>query len=217
MDEFIKLLPLQAVGLFRILFAGVLGLVLGIERTKRQKEAGIRTHFTVGIASALMMTVSLYFENDSARIAAQIVTGIGFLGAGMIFFRRENLHGLTTAAGIWATAGIGMACGAGLYLLALGTTLIILVGFIFFHSRVIRVRETRHMLLVKFDYTVEAKTLLQQEFKVEQFSRFKAFEKDGRITAEAVIHTKENCDAEQLVAIVNTTDEIHSIERLEDL
>lgn len=217
MGEFFNNISEQAIGLLRILVAGILGLFLGIERTRRQKEAGIRTHFTVGVTSALMMTVSLYFQDDAARIAAQIVTGIGFLGAGMIFFRRESLHGLTTAAGIWATAGIGMACGAGMYLVAVGTTVIIFVALTFFHSKFIRSRDIRHMLHVKFDYTEEAKSLLQKEFDVDQFSRFKTYESGGKLIAEAVIHTKENCDAERLVAIVNTANEIHGIERLEDL
>ncbi|HPG92859.1 MAG TPA: MgtC/SapB family protein, partial [Clostridia bacterium] len=180
MTEFLNSLSEQGIFLLRVFIAGILGLILGIERTRRQKEAGIRTHFIVGTAAALMMTVSLSFENDSARIAAQIVTGIGFLGAGMIFFRRESLHGLTTAAGIWATAGIGMACGAGLYLLAVGATLIIFIAMTIFHSRIMYSHDARHMFLVKFDYSEEAKKMLQTEFQVEKFSRFKIYISDGK-------------------------------------
>ena len=216
MTEFLNSLSEQGIYLLRIFIAGVLGLVLGIERTIRQKEAGVRTHFIVGTAAALMMTISLSFQNDSARIAAQIVTGIGFLGAGMIFFRRESLHGLTTAAGIWATAGIGMACGAGMYLLAVGSTLIIFIAMTIFHSRIMRSHDARYMFLVKFDYSEEAKKTLQKEFDVEKFSRFKIYSSDGKNMAEAVIHTKTDCPIEKIAAIVEANKTINSIERLED-
>ena len=95
--------------------AAVLGFLIGFERKIRYKEAGVRTHTIVCIGSALMMAVSKYAFGgqtaDAARVAAQIVSGVGFLGAGMIVYRQHNVHGLTTAAGVWATAGIGMACG----------------------------------------------------------------------------------------------------------
>ena len=109
----------------RIFFAGICGLMIGIERRNRLKEAGIRTHLIVALGSALMMIVSKYgffdlqghsfLRADASRIASQIVSGIGFLGAGMIIWHHRTVSGLTTAAGIWATAGIGMAIGAGLY------------------------------------------------------------------------------------------------------
>lgn len=216
MTEFLNSLSQQGIYLLRIFIAGILGFSLGIERTIRQKEAGIRTHFIVGTAAALIMTISLSFQNDSARIAAQIVTGIGFLGAGMIFFRRESLHGLTTAAGIWATAGIGMAAGAGLYLLAVGSTLIIFIAMTIFHGRIMRSHDARYMFLVKFDYSEEAKKTLQKEFDVEKFSRFKIYYADGKNMAEAVIHTKTDCPIEKIAAIVEANKTINSIERLED-
>ena len=124
----------------RVLIAGVFGAAIGFERTRRFKEAGIRTHVIVSAASALMMLVSKYgfvdlpgpgglFDDirgaDPARIAAQVVTGISFLGAGVIFKNGSTVKGLTTAAGIWATAGIGLAVGAGMYWLGLFTTLLI--------------------------------------------------------------------------------------------
>lgn len=118
--------------LLRLILSGLCGFFIGFERKNRAKEAGIRTHFIVAAASALMMIVSKYagfdMENpgDPTRIAAQIVTGIGFLGAGMIFVHNRAISGLTTAAGIWATSGIGMAIGAGLYFEGIITTLIIL-------------------------------------------------------------------------------------------
>ena len=103
--------------LISILVAVVLGFAIGYERKLRFKEAGIRTHTIVCVGSALIMVVSKYgfgdsAEADAARVAAQIVSGIGFLGAGIIVYRRHEIHGLTTAAGVWATAGVGMAAGS---------------------------------------------------------------------------------------------------------
>ena len=133
---------LQHGGYFlRIVIAGISGAIIGYERKNRMKEAGIRTHLIVAIGSALMMVVSKYgfFDTvtylgkaDGSRIASQIVTGVGFLGAGTIFVRQNVISGLTTAAGLWATAGIGMAIGAGMYGVGIATAiLIILVQFLF--------------------------------------------------------------------------------------
>ena len=105
---------------FRILLSGLLGIVIGTERSRRQKEAGIRTHFIIAVSAALLMIVSKYAFldvglGDPARIAAQVVSGISFLGAGVIFRQKASVKGLTTAAGMWGTAAVGLAVGAGLY------------------------------------------------------------------------------------------------------
>ena len=115
----------------RLALAAALGMVIGIERTYRAKTAGIRTHFLVALGSALFMIVSRYgFEGtgDPGRVAAQIVSGIGFLGAGTIIMQKHVVHGLTTAAGMWVAAGIGMASAAGLYAVAVISTVLALVG-----------------------------------------------------------------------------------------
>ena len=122
----------------RLVVAGILGVLIGLEREYRAKEAGYRTHFLVAVGSALLMIVSQHgFDSmlgkegvglDPSRIAAQIVTGIGFIGAGTIILNRQIVRGLTTAAGIWATAGIGMCAGAGMYALAISATVLTLVG-----------------------------------------------------------------------------------------
>lgn len=119
--------------IIRLIIAGMCGFFIGFERKNRAKEAGIRTHFIVASASALMMIISKYaaidmgIMGDPTRIAAQVVTGIGFLGAGMIFVHNRAISGLTTAAGIWATSGIGMSIGAGLYLPGIILTVMILL------------------------------------------------------------------------------------------
>lgn len=207
----------QGIFLLRIAVAGLLGLIIGFERSARQKEAGLRTHFIVAAGSALMMCISLCFSNEQSRIAAQIVSGIGFLGAGMIFFRRENLHGLTTAAGIWATAGIGMAAGGGLYILSLGGTLIIVIVQYILHSKRFKEKNDVHLLMIKFNYTKETIEFLKSTFKVENFARFKANEENNTVQAEAVIRTYIDCEAGFLANILEERKEIHSIERLEDL
>ena len=115
----------------RLALAAVLGMAIGIERTYRAKTAGIRTHFLVALGSALFMIVSRYGfggTGDPGRVAAQIVSGIGFLGAGTIIMQKHVRHGLTTAAGMWVAAGIGMAAAAGLYVLAIVSTALTLVG-----------------------------------------------------------------------------------------
>ena len=120
-----------------ILIAALLGGAIGLERAYRAKEAGFRTHFLVALGAALFMILSahgfdgvLVTDNhrlDVSRIAAQVVSGIGFIGAGTIIFQRHAVRGLTTAAGLWVTAAIGMAAGAGLLLLASSTTLLVLL------------------------------------------------------------------------------------------
>ena len=115
----------------RLVLAGVLGGLIGAEREYRAKVAGMRTHMLVAIGAALMLVVSRYGfggEGDPSRVAAQIVSGIGFIGAGAIMVQRHSVHGLTTAAGVWVSAGIGMAVASGLYAIAIAATVLSLVG-----------------------------------------------------------------------------------------
>ena len=124
--------------MLRLLVAGLLGAIIGLDREYRAKEAGYRTHFLVSLGSALIMIVSQYGfqeiikENsvtlDPSRVAAQVVSGIGFIGAGTIILQKQIVRGLTTAAGIWATAGIGLAVGAGMYAIGIATTVLTLIG-----------------------------------------------------------------------------------------
>src|SRR5437016_10689411 len=117
---------------WRLALALGLSSVIGIEREIRQKSAGLRTYALVGVGSALFMLVSQYgFADvigkhvtlDPSRVAAQIVSGIGFIGGGIIFVRRDTVRGLTTAAGVWVAAAVGMACGGNLPIVAVATTL----------------------------------------------------------------------------------------------
>ncbi|WEO99560.1 MgtC/SapB family protein [Streptomyces sp. FXJ1.172] len=136
--------------LAELALALVLSSLIGWERAAQQKSAGLRTHTLVGIASALMMEVSQHgftavlglehISFDPSRVAAQIVSGIGFIGGGLIFVRRDAVRGLTTAATIWLTCAVGMACGGGLPILALAVTalhFLVVRGYPLFTSRLI--------------------------------------------------------------------------------
>lgn len=136
-----------------ILIAALLGGAIGFEREYRAKEAGFRTHFLVALGAALFMILSAHgFEGvfttenhrlDVSRIAAQVVSGIGFIGAGTIIFQKNAVRGLTTAAGVWVVAAIGLTCGAGMYILATAATVLVLVGL-----------EAFNIILHKFDVKV---------------------------------------------------------------
>ncbi len=129
-------MPMSTELFYRVFIAALLGGIIGFEREYRAKEAGLRTHFLVAMGSALFMIVSQYgFDSvlgtsiklDPSRVAAQVVSGIGFIGAGTIIFQKHVIKGLTTAAGLWATSAIGLACGSGMYMLSIASTLLVLL------------------------------------------------------------------------------------------
>jgi putative Mg2+ transporter-C (MgtC) family protein len=143
---------LKQVGELALAFG--LSSLIGLEREWRQKSAGLRTHALVGLGAALFLLISKYgFSDvlgnhvilDPSRVAAQIVTGIGFIGGGLIFVRGDAVRGLTTAAAVWITAAIGMACGAGLALLALAVTLAYFVVAFLFPPVVAKLPRSRYL------------------------------------------------------------------------
>ena len=112
--------------IIRLLLAAAMGALIGLERDLTAKPAGIRTHMLVSLGACVLTLIGLYeFPLDSARIAAGVVTGIGFLGAGAIMGGQDGVHGLTTAAGIWVTAAVGLAVGTGSYVIAAVSTLLV--------------------------------------------------------------------------------------------
>ncbi len=128
----------------RIVVASICGGVIGFERSRRQKDAGLRTHIIVALGSALLMVVSKYgftdvvsipgMRTDASRIAANVVSGVSFLGTGVIFIRNDSVKGLTTAAGLWSVTGIGLAIGAGLYPVGIFSTILIVVIHVLTHG-----------------------------------------------------------------------------------
>lgn len=143
----------------RIGLAGLCGILIGAERQHRTKVAGVRTHFMISVATALMMIISKYgfldiagsngLSCDVSRVAAGIISGVGLLGGGLIFMGKQGYaKGITTASGIWVTIAIGMTLGAGMYVLGIGTTIIVLAAQFLFHSRLSICKEQRHATIV---------------------------------------------------------------------
>jgi len=122
-------LQLQIETIILLVIAAFLSMIIGLDRERRDRPAGLRTHMLVGVGACLFTIVSIYAfpGGDPGRVASQILPGIGFLGAGAILKQRRDVMGLTTAASVWSTAAVGMAVGTGAWLLALATTLIIWV------------------------------------------------------------------------------------------
>lgn len=151
---------------FRLLVALLLGGIIGIEREFRSKEAGFRTHFLVALGSALFCIVSQYgfgFDlKDSSRVAAQVVSGIGFLGAGTIIFQKNMVRGLTTAAGLWVTAAIGLACGTGMFAAAFVATALVLLGLEVLNALIPRIGTTTVVLTFTATSKQSVKRVLNQ-------------------------------------------------------
>lgn len=149
----------------KLFIAFLLGGVIGIEREYRSKDAGFRTHFLVAVGSALFCVVSQYgFGHelkDSSRVAAQVVSGIGFLGAGTIIFHKNVVRGLTTAAGLWVTAAIGLSCGTGMYIVAVIATAMVLFGLEVVNSFIPNVGTTT----VQLTFTGTSKECVQRVVK----------------------------------------------------
>ncbi len=196
--------------------AAVLGFLIGFERKIRYKEAGVRTHTIVCIGSALMMAVSKYAFGgqtaDAARVAAQIVSGVGFLGAGMIVYRQHNVHGLTTAAGVWATAGIGMACGGRLYIAAAGGTLILVGVQCLLHLKLFQSRKY-YSVNIKFRQTEHANEKIKEIFSVTRFNHLVINREAGETVYSATLNTAREFSSAALEKILNENEFIISVER----
>ena len=149
--------------ILRLVIASLCGALIGYERAIQRKSAGVRTHIVVAFSSALFMILSKYgfadlmkisgMEYDASRIAAQIVSGISFIGAGTILVKKSQISGLTTAAGVWATAAIGMAIGSGLYFLGIIATAILFIVQMIFHDDTIINKIIMH---IRFNIQIEA-------------------------------------------------------------
>ncbi|WP_307857583.1 MgtC/SapB family protein [Paenarthrobacter sp. DKR-5] len=149
--------------LIHIGLAVVLSMVIGLEREFHQKSAGLRTHTLVGMGAALFMVISKYgfddtlrlagYSVDGSRVAAQVVSGIGFIGAGLIFVRRDTVRGLTTAASVWLVAAVGMAAGAGMFVVAPGVVvayLLVTMGIGPLTRRMPHSRTSRRALMIRY-------------------------------------------------------------------
>ncbi len=218
--------------IIRIFIAAACGFVIGMERKSRSKEAGIRTHTIVCMAAAIMMVVSKYgFSDqlpnhdgvrggDSARIAAQVVSGIGFLGAGIIFYKRDFLHGLTTAAGIWATSGIGLAIGAGMLVIGVFSTLVLVLLQVVLHRPLKLLKgQTTNVLKMQIILTSpEVIDKITYIFDVKKFIKFKTITtENGTILADVEAATEVNFSAKELYEFAQSYDFIKVIEKTDEL
>ena len=210
--------------ILRIFLAGICGFVIGYERKTRSKEAGVRTHTIVAMGSALMMVVSKYAfadiaDFDGARVAAQIVSGIGFVGAGIIIYRRDVLHGVTTAAGVWATAGIGMALGAGMYIIGICSTLL-LVGFQLLLHVPFRILKGRVYSIMKAQIDIKGSDEIQkfkEIFEIKRFINYKEVASDGGFIANIEFSTLKSYCSEELHSIMSENSFIKSLEKFEEV
>ncbi len=206
--------------LIGIAISVVLGFAIGFERKMRSKEAGIRTHTIVCAGSALMVVVSKFGfggQGDAARVAAQIVSGVGFLGAGMIVYRQQSIHGLTTAAGVWATAGVGMAAGAGLYIVATGATLILILVQFIFHSRYkIFHNKKSYKYNVSFVQTESEEETIRQLFGVDNFYSVNVKSTENGVQFDVCVITDRELRSNWLASTITENPYIISIRRVED-
>ncbi len=208
--------------LISVMVAVVLGFAIGYERKLRFKEAGIRTHTIVCAGSALIMVVSKYgfgdsAEADASRVAAQIVSGIGFLGAGIIIYRKHEIHGLTTAAGVWATAGVGMAAGAGLHVVATGAAVIIIAVQCICHINCRFFRTKRfYQVRIVFRNTSEESSKVKELFEAEHFNSLTIEWKDDYTVYRAVLNTDKEYSSQRLNEIMANNPFILSVERCDE-
>ena len=199
-----------------LLLSVLLGFIIGLERRLRSKEAGIRTHTMVCTGAALMMVISRNIgASDPARIAAQIVSGVGFLGAGMIVYKQHEVKGLTTAAGVWATAGVGMACGGGLYIVAVGGTFIMLFVQCILHLKPFR-NIKMYSVKIEFLQTGEENHRIKEIFGTDRFNHLVLIREKDRIIYSATLNTEEEFSSTRLNQIMADNDFICSIERCDN-
>lgn len=207
--------------LIGILVSVLLGFAIGFERKLRYKEAGIRTHTIVCVGAALIMVVSKHAfvgqDADASRVAAQIVSGIGFLGAGIIMFRGQKMHGLTTAAGIWATAGVGMAAGAGLYIVATGATIVIIAVQCICHikCRLFQMNRYYQLRIVFYNLTDES-VKVKELFDAEHFNSLSIKREHDKTVYRAVLNTDKEYSSQRLNEIMTENSFIVSVERCDE-
>ena len=156
-------------------------------------------------------------EADASRVAAQIVSGIGFLGAGIIIYRKHEIHGLTTAAGVWATSGVGMAAGAGLYIVALGATIIIIAVQCLFHLNC-RIFRTKKYFQIKICFINGGEECgkVKELFQTDRFNRLVIERKGAETLYHATLNTDEEYSSSQLQEIMKENPFIKSIERCDE-
>lgn len=213
--------------LWRLLAATAMGAAIGIEREYHAKEAGIRTHLLVALGSCLFMILSAYgFDAflakdhtsfDPSRIASQVVTGIGFIGAGTIILQKQVVRGLTTAAGLWVTAAIGLACGIGMYVIAIVTTVLVLVslGVINIYLPYFAQKERTITFLIE-DYKVLTdvlESLRKEKITILNYEMHKdADENNGKMLVSIEIRMRKYDNTKGIVSILRNFEKVELVQ-----
>ncbi len=209
----------------RMLLACFCGSIIGLERSRRQKDAGIRTHMIVALGSALIMIVSKYgfmdimhiegIRADASRIASNVVTGVGFLGAGVIFVRDVSIKGLTTAAGIWTTAGVGLAIGAGEYELGIAASIIMVVSQLILHRFFSRLENTANEFTVVVTDTKDSVKNFKEKLASMNISVAKCNitrNKDSTLTLDVTVKKSRTISMDEIMLLIEQNDSIISID-----
>ncbi len=213
--------------ILRLLAATAMGAAIGIEREYHAKEAGLRTHLLVALGSCLFMILSVYgfdfmlghdhVSFDPSRIASQVVTGIGFIGAGTIILQKQVVRGLTTAAGLWVTAALGLACGNGMYWIALVTTAVVLIslGLINIYLPYLSQRE-RSITFLAEDYVVMTEVLenlRREKIVVMNYEMHKdADENDGLMLVTIEIRMKKYDNLKEITSILKNFEKVKLVQ-----
>lgn len=224
-DEMITDILANGFLIIRMLLSAVCGVFIGFERSRRQKDAGIRTHMIVALGAALAMIVSKYgffdllqyegLRADASRIASNVITGVGFLGAGVIFVKDVSIKGLTTAAGIWATASVGLAIGAGMYTVGIGATLVMIVFQLVFHKFFRSLENTVNEFTVvirddnaaikSFRDTLETNKILIEKCKMTRNS-------DSTVTLDITIKKARTTSMDEVLLVAEQDEDVLSVE-----
>ena len=224
-DEIITDIGANGFLIIRMLLSAVCGVFIGFERSRRQKDAGIRTHMIVALGAALAMIVSKYgffdllqyegLRADASRIASNVITGVGFLGAGVIFVKDVSIKGLTTAAGIWATASVGLAIGAGMYTVGIGATLVMILFQLFFHKFFRSFENTVNEFTVvirddnaaikSFRDNLEANKVLIEKCKMTR-------NLDSTVTLDITIKKSRTTSMDEVLLVAEQDDDVLSVE-----
>lgn len=231
-QDFVNGFTGQWVYVLRLLLACLCGGAIGIERTLRQKDAGFRTHMIVAMGAALMTIVSKYgfldvvtsdiligdVRVDVSRVASNIITGISFLGAGMIFANGSSIKGLTTAAGILVTATAGMAIGAGLYTTGIIATALVIIIQIVFHTFLIGfdkvlANDITHDMVVRLKASPEAIIRLKERLKEHDISVMgtKITSDDRSFVVLLSVKCSKHTDLDEVAAILSENEDVMSV------
>lgn len=211
--------------ILRMLVACLCGAVIGLERSRRQKDAGIRTHMIVALGAAMIMIVSKYgffdllqyegLRADASRIASNVVTGVGFLGAGVIFVRDVSIKGLTTAAGIWTTAGVGLAVGAGMYPLGIAATVLMVISQLILHRYFSRLENTANEFTVVVTDTKDSVKNLKEKLAEKNISVAKCNitrNSDSTLTLDVTVKKSRTISMDEIMLLIEQDDSIISVD-----